>query len=109
MTVESEEAGLTDLLIRWEELRERGQSIPVEELCAGHSELVSARHRIDGLKAMAPLIGPTVPGPMPTTTAALPRSRRPRGNQPPASRSTANFASMPRGDWARSSWPMART
>jgi serine/threonine-protein kinase len=64
MTVESEEAGLTDLLIRWEELRERGESIPVEELCAGHSELVDAlRHRIDALKAMATLIGSTVPRP----------------------------------------------
>ena len=55
MTVESEEAGLTDLLIRWEELRESGQSIPVEELCAGHSELVDAlRHRIDGLEGDGP-------------------------------------------------------
>ena len=79
MIVESEEAGLTDLLIRWEELRERGQSIPVEELCAGHSELVDAlRHRIDALKAMAPLIGPTVPRPDADGGAAAPVPPPPR-------------------------------
>ena len=43
MTVESEEAGLTDLLIRWEELRERGESIPVEELCARAARSWSTR------------------------------------------------------------------
>src|SRR5208337_276945 len=79
MTVESEEAGLTDLLIRWEELRERGESIPVEELCAKEPELADAvRHRIDGLKAMAPLIGPTVSRPDADDGGAAPVPPPPR-------------------------------
>ena len=79
MIVESEEAGLTDLLIRWEELRERGESIPVEELCAREPELVDAlRHRIDGLKAMAPLIGPTVSRPDADHDGAAPVPPPPR-------------------------------
>ncbi|MBV8232796.1 MAG: serine/threonine protein kinase [Planctomycetaceae bacterium] len=64
MTVESEEARLTDLLIRWEELRERGGSIPVKELCAGHPELADAlQRRVEVLQAMDSLLGPTrIPG-----------------------------------------------
>jgi hypothetical protein len=64
MTVESREAGLADLLIRWEELREqgesiaveeqeRGESIAVEEPCAREPELADAlRHQIEVLREM---------------------------------------------------------
>jgi len=64
MTVESEESSLTDLLIRWEELRERGESIPVEELCAREPELADAlRHRIEVLREIdPPLALALVPG-----------------------------------------------
>lgn len=76
MTVECQETCLSDLLIRWEELRERGQTFPTEELCAGHPELADAlRRRVEVLQAMDPLLGPTsVPGEDSTADSPAPWS-----------------------------------
>ena len=45
---------LIELLVRWEELREQGQDIPLRELCAGRPELAAElERRIKGLKTLA--------------------------------------------------------
>src|SRR4051794_12017905 len=67
MTGGRDETRLSDLLIRWEELRELGQEVSIEEYCAGHPALADElKRRIMALRAMAPLrTGPatvTAPG-----------------------------------------------
>ncbi len=48
------DADLIDLLVRWEELREKGQDVPLRDLCAGRPDLAAElERRIDGLKALA--------------------------------------------------------
>jgi serine/threonine protein kinase len=48
------DAELIDLLVRWEELREQGQDVPLRELCADRPELAAElERRIKGLKSLA--------------------------------------------------------
>ncbi len=48
---------LEDLLLRWEELREQGQSITPEELCRECPELlVELRRRIEALQSLNPAL-----------------------------------------------------
>jgi serine/threonine protein kinase len=45
---------LMELLVHWEELREQGQDVPLQELCADRPELAEElRRRIKGLKNLA--------------------------------------------------------
>jgi hypothetical protein len=47
-----------ELLLRWQELRERGQSVTPEELCAGHPELLGElRRRVQALDSMEGFLG----------------------------------------------------
>ncbi len=44
---------VSELLLRWEELRERGQPVSAEELCRGSPQLVDeVRRRIAALEAV---------------------------------------------------------
>jgi tRNA A-37 threonylcarbamoyl transferase component Bud32 len=48
------DAELIELLVRWEELREQGQDVPLRELCPGRPELAAElERRIKGLKTLA--------------------------------------------------------
>src|SRR5579885_2871646 len=48
---------LEDLLLRWEEARERGQAISPEELCRDHPELLpELRRRIQALRLLDPIL-----------------------------------------------------
>jgi eukaryotic-like serine/threonine-protein kinase len=48
-----DEDPVTELALRWEELRERGAEVPPEELCAGHPEWVEPlRRRLQALRDM---------------------------------------------------------
>jgi serine/threonine-protein kinase len=58
----SSDARVRDLLLRWEELRERGQPAEVDDLCRDSPELAEElRRQIRALKALDPLLR-TVPG-----------------------------------------------
>src|SRR5262245_11544261 len=49
---------LSDLLLRWQELREQGLAASAEELCAGRPELAAALSaRIEALRAMEAALG----------------------------------------------------
>ena len=62
MTDKDEEL-LADLLLRWEELRERGQDSPAAELCQDHPHLVEElARRINALKVTSWLDNPLGPG-----------------------------------------------
>jgi serine/threonine protein kinase len=90
MTVESREAGLADLLIRWEELRERGESIAVEELCAREPELADAlRDQIEVLREMAPLFASALAPNLKSTADQQTSSGKGTGDASSASRSAS--------------------
>jgi hypothetical protein len=56
MVVDPDNTRLGDLLVRWEELRDQGRNIPIEELCAGDPALIEElKRRIAVLQAMDPL------------------------------------------------------
>src|SRR5256885_2341370 len=56
MAAEPEDTRLSNLLNRCEEMRQLGQDVTVEELCAGHSELATElKCRIAALPEMDPL------------------------------------------------------
>src|SRR3954463_12866456 len=64
---------IDDLLLEWQEARERGRPCAAEQLCAGHPEVLGqVRERIAALEAMHALmcLEPILP--------------RPRSAQPPA-------------------------
>src|SRR2546422_9149283 len=73
---------ISELLLRWDELREQGREVSAEELCRDCPELTDeARRRINVLKAMyrvpnAPPTGDVLPRwatpPLPVTTPAGP-------------------------------------
>jgi serine/threonine protein kinase len=64
---------LNELLLRWEELREQGQSLSAEELCRTCPELAEElRHRIALLRKMDPFLDGT-------KTAAVDQTRRSPG------------------------------
>ncbi|MFV2070789.1 MAG: hypothetical protein ACC645_27800, partial [Pirellulales bacterium] len=47
------------LLDRWENARERGEPLPVEDLCREHVDLrPEVQRRIDALLSLAPFLGP---------------------------------------------------
>jgi serine/threonine protein kinase len=57
---------VTELALRWEELRERGQEATVEDLCREHPELIEPlRRRIQALREMDAVLEPSAarPGP----------------------------------------------
>src|SRR2546421_36872 len=58
---------IDDLLLEWQEARERGRPCAAEQLCAGHPEVLGqVRERIAALEAMHALRGldqPTAPRP----------------------------------------------
>jgi serine/threonine-protein kinase len=61
---------ITDLLLRWDELREQGRDVPAEELCRDCPELTAeVRRRIEALRAVyrvpnaAAADSPTLPAP----------------------------------------------
>src|SRR5437764_6115976 len=69
---------LDELLIRWEELREQGQSIAVEDLCSDCPELApELARRIGALRGMAPLLGEsaTLPESAPSGSGRQHRAR----------------------------------
>jgi WD40 repeat protein/tRNA A-37 threonylcarbamoyl transferase component Bud32 len=79
------EARLDELLLRWEELREQGRDVSAEELCRDHPELrETLRRRIDVLRAIGPVLQPTVPdaGPRSGPTES-PQVTFPGGRPPP--------------------------
>src|SRR5262249_15679040 len=52
-----DESRLLELVLRWEELRQAGQSLPVEELCEDCPELLPAlQERLEALQAMDALL-----------------------------------------------------
>lgn len=62
MTDKDEEI-LADLLLRWEELRERGQDTPAAELCQEHPHLIEElARRIKAMKAVSWMDKPLGPG-----------------------------------------------
>jgi serine/threonine protein kinase len=55
-----DEDRLTDLALRWEELRERGEEATVEDLCREHPELIEPlRRRIAALREMDAVLEPS--------------------------------------------------
>jgi serine/threonine protein kinase/Tfp pilus assembly protein PilF len=66
------ESQLGELLLRWEELRERGQPVSPDELCRGCPELLSElKRRVAALESLAPLVGGSESrswGPAPVST-----------------------------------------
>src|SRR5262249_54063186 len=59
-----------DLLLRWEELREQGQSVAAEQLCGDCPELLDElRRRIQALRALSPALD-TTSGAPPTCSQA---------------------------------------
>ncbi len=70
---EKDEEILADLLLRWEELRERGQDTPASELCREHSHLIEElARRIHALKVTSwldrPITGEEAPASFPSPT-----------------------------------------
>jgi serine/threonine-protein kinase len=66
----SADSRLSDLLLRWEEMREHGQPIPIEDLCRDCPELTEElRRRVQALEALDPLmrLAPTIPDESPTS------------------------------------------
>ncbi len=60
--LKDDETQLSDLLIRWEEMRERGEHPSIEELCAEHPGLSDElRRRVEALQVMDPLLQSTLP------------------------------------------------
>src|SRR5438034_5555985 len=68
---------ISDLLLRWDDLREQGQDVAAEELCRDCPELtVEVRRRIEALRAVYRV--PNAAGDAaPTLDASLPRPRPP--------------------------------
>src|SRR4051812_28523715 len=64
---------IDDLLLDWQEARDRGRPCPAEQLCAGHPEVLGeVRGRIAALEAMYALLcldpsTPSDPGPPPSS------------------------------------------
>src|SRR4051812_12341922 len=53
---------LTELLVRWEELRRQGRSVSAEELCRDCPDLLpAARERVAALESMGRLLGTSTP------------------------------------------------
>src|SRR5215475_14076174 len=74
-----------DLLLRWEELSERGESVAPEELCRDCPELLDElRRRIRALQALSPALD--------TTSGASP----PTGSQAPDCAAARSEAAPPR-------------
>jgi serine/threonine-protein kinase len=60
---------VTDLALRWEELREGGQVVPVEELCRDNPELIEPlRQRLRALRAMDAVLDPPTARPGPASS-----------------------------------------
>jgi serine/threonine protein kinase len=60
--LEPDETQLSDLLIRWEEMHERGEHPSIEALCAEHPSLSDElRRRVEALRVMDPLLQSTLP------------------------------------------------
>ena len=54
----AEEKNLPELILRWQELREQGQSVTPEGLCADCPELLTPlKKRLDALAAMEGFLG----------------------------------------------------
>ena len=54
----AESASLSELVLRWQELREQGRPVSAEELCAGCPELLDAlRKRLQALQSMEHFLG----------------------------------------------------
>jgi serine/threonine-protein kinase len=71
MTTESTDSRLADLLLRWEELQERGEEVGPEELCGGDPALADElSRRIAALRGLGPVLASTddEPGTSPTAT-----------------------------------------
>ncbi len=63
----ADEDPVTDLALRWEELREDGREVPVEDLCRERPELLEPlRRRIQALRDMDAVLGETPPHPNPS-------------------------------------------
>src|SRR5262245_45962159 len=57
---------LSELLLRWRELRRQGQPCSAELLCAGRPDLTDQlRHRIEAVEAMERRLGPVLADPLP--------------------------------------------
>jgi hypothetical protein len=115
----SDEPRVSDLLLHWEELREQGRPVPVEELCRDCPELLDElRRRVRALEALDPLLGPR---PKPAAAGATldhgasaggaatgleqpppGPCRAARCRRSPAMRSCASWAAAA---WASSTWP----
>jgi hypothetical protein len=89
MTTESTESKLVDLLLRWEELRERGEEVGPEELCGGDPALAGElARRIKALRGLGPVLASTDGEPgssatavgSPGKTAEAPKGGRPRSS-----------------------------
>ena len=96
---------LADLLLRWEELHEQGQSLSAEELCSTCPELAEELgRRIALLRAARP-----APGRHHDRGRRAVRLRRDRtlraASRPRRGPSSATSASTPPARSARSSWP----
>jgi hypothetical protein len=64
-----------DLLARWNELRERGEAVSAEQLCADHPELLAElRQRIQTLDGLAPRVTSSVQAPTARTATLPPRA-----------------------------------
>ena len=73
------ETRIDDLINRWEEMRERGTPLTIEELCAHCPELVAeVRHRIRALRAVDSALDIEVHGPATDTRGPSSRGRRDR-------------------------------
>src|SRR6266542_4392425 len=79
---------LSELLLRWRELRRQGQPCSAELLCAGCPDLADElRHRIEAVEAMERRLGPALADPLPDgqpTTVVPTEGTAPRVADAPA-------------------------
>jgi serine/threonine protein kinase len=56
----ADSSSVRDLVLRWQELRAQGRSVPAEELCAGHPALLdNVRRQIEALESIEEFLGAT--------------------------------------------------
>jgi serine/threonine-protein kinase len=93
MVVDPDDTRLGYMLVRWEELRDQGQDIPIEELCADDPELIEElKRRIAVLQAMDPLRSGT--GAMSTRPFPLARSEEESSQTRRSAACTANYRDL---------------
>jgi formylglycine-generating enzyme required for sulfatase activity len=95
-----------ELLLCWQERRDRGQSVSPEELCAGRPELLAElQRRVQALASMQAFLGGPGPGGSETPPPGQAGAQRPRGTEPdgpgpasPAGDTSRTCASAPACD-----------